>query len=41
MRNVLHSLKYVNTWTPGGGAVQGGLGGLALLEEACLTGGGI
>lgn len=41
MRNVLHSLRYENTWTPVGGAIQGGLGGLAFLEEVCLAGGGI
>jgi hypothetical protein len=41
MRSVLYSLRYVNTWTPVGGAVQETLGDVALLEEVCLTGGGI
>lgn len=33
--NVSHRLKYLNSWFPGARTVWEGLGGMALLEEAC------
>jgi hypothetical protein len=34
MRNVSHSLRHVNTWSPVGGTVREVLGGVAVQEEA-------
>lgn len=35
MRSGLHSLRHVNAWSPGGGTVWEGSGGVALFEEVC------
>lgn len=32
---ISHSLGDLNSWFPVGGAIQGGLGGVDLLEKAC------
>lgn len=36
LRNVLHRLRHVNTWSPGAGAVWGGLGGQPAGRSASL-----
>ena len=37
MRNTLHGLEHLNTWSPVD-AVWGGSGGVALLQEVCSWG---
>lgn len=36
--NVSHSLWYLHAWSPVGGPIWGGLGGVAFLEEVCHWG---
>ena len=35
MRNVLHTLKYLITWSPAGDSIWEGLEGTAVLKEVC------
>lgn len=35
-RDAPHNRRHLSAWTPVGGSIWGGLGGLALLEEVCL-----